>query len=726
MSVKSVNLDKDMIEAFVVEQDREENDLLTIDFAALWAVVYRSRLWIGAIILGSVFAALIVSLLMTPIFEARSTVQIDQEAVKVIGTEDTESSASIQDADRFLQTQLDILRSRDLAKRVAQGEGYFKGDKFLDRMKINPEIDPVDGFEIDDLKEQLIIKTIQENLNISLPIDSRVASIRFESPDPRLAAQIANSYAENFIINNLQRKVDTSSYARDFLAKQLEEARARLQQSEAEANQYAERTRIIETETGDDGSRRSTLTTQTLVQLNEAYNIALSNRIAEEKKWLAIAKLPPLSIPQVNNNQAVQRLVEQYGIARARLDAERAKHLEAHPSVLQLEAEVAQLDKQIRSLTTNIRSGLRAGYDSAKEQERSLKQRLQQIEQTQVIQQRDGVRLNILSRESGTNRAQYESLLARYRQLDSEAGAQSNNLSIVDKAEVPIKPVKPNLLLNLAIGAFGGIALAFAFVFLREQIFDRIRTPDDIERKIKLALLGVTPFVEGETIDEIADPKSGLSESYSAARATLGHSSPSGLPKSTLITSASESEGKSTSCYALADNAAKLGKKILIIDGDLRRPEQHKLHGTTNEIGLTSILTNNATIEQAIQQIDDSSLHLLPSGPIPPNPAELLAGDNIRTLMDKLLSTYDHIFVDAPPVFGLADAIELSAITEKTVFVILSGKNKASDITKSMHRMGATQNTIVGCILTGFDAKRAGYGEQYGYYNYHYGNDKKD
>lgn len=695
------------------------------DFGAIWSAVYRSRYWIGGITAATILCSAIALMLATPIYAASASVQIDQAPVKIVGTEEADASAAIQDADRFLQTQIDILKSRSLAEIVAKDLHLLRDDDFLSSMGIHADYGGLSPNERRKKQKETVVDALTAHLSTNLPLDSRIVTVTFESPDAELSAQIANSYADNFVLNNLQRRRDTLNYARRFLASQLDEARNRLAQSEMDASRYSESARIVGIADGGGqaGSSAQTLTGQSLQQLNSDLNTAVARRIDAARQWAAIADLPVLSIAHVNQNDAIQRLSEQLSNKRAALAAERTRHLPDHPGVMKLQSEVNTLSDQLALLARNIRQGLRAPYDSALGAEQELRDRLSSLKKEQLREQRASIQLGILERQNHANRTQYETLLARYTELTAQTGVQTNNLSLVDRARAPDRPVKPNGSLVLTLAGMIGLGCATLFVFFREHVFGRLRTPDDIERGLRLSLYGVTPDVSDQSAcDALRDPGSELSEAYAAIRASLNISSVGGLPGCLAFTSATEGEGKSVSCFALATAYARLGKKVLVIDADLRRPCQHVLFGMDNDVGpgLSGVLSRTASLGDVVRHDAGRELDVILSGARPPNPAELLAMDNLAPLIATLSAQYDGIFIDCPPILGFADAIELVSVSQRAVLVVRSGANRVHSARKAFGRLGDMQGRIGGVILSRFDARKSGYGAQYGQ-NFKYG-----
>lgn len=705
--------------------------LLGFDLLAIYVALRRSRWWMLAIMAGTIATGVAFTLLSTPIYMSFSSVQINQEREKVLGTESKEDMVSLQDAERFLQTQLDILRSRTVAIAVAEEMNLFGNDDFLDAMKDEPVTNPGPRRTLEEAKREQVIKILRDNLALELPIDSRVVQIGFESPDARLAARVANSFADSFIRGNLQRRFDSSSYARDFLRDQLTAAQIRLEKSERSAVDYARRTDIVDISgnTKNTTGRNSSLTVDSLVELNQRLATAVANRIEAESRWNRVRSIPVLNIPQVQANEAIQRLVQQRAELEAIYKEESERRKEDYPSMRRAAARLGQLDREINVIADSIRQGIRSNYDIALSQETSLRNQVNNFRQQSQEEQTDSIQLSILQREADTNRQQYEFLLRRYNELTAEAGVQSNNLAVVDRAIPPDKPISPNVLLNL-LGAIGlGAILAVAFAIARESLFHMVRTPDDVARTLHIPVLGAVP--DGgdamEVREVIADPKSAFYEAINSIRTSLLLSSRTGLPKSLAFTSTQPGEGKSTTCFAMAYALVRSGRKILVIDADLRRPNQHRIFGFDNDRGLSDVLAGGTDIQSAIRKDADSGIDIITAGPIPPNPSELIDTNTLLALVENALEIYDCVLIDCPPVLGLADAIVAASAVEGVIYITEAGRNHSRGALTSVQRLRASGAQIVGAIITRFQADSSGYGNAYAYaYAYAYSADHAD
>lgn len=700
---------------------RSQPSILGFDPVVIYGALFRNRWWMLTVLIVTLLLGIGLTLLTTPVYRAVASVQINQESEKVLGTENSEDVSSLMDAERFLQTQLDILRSRTLAVAVAESSKLFDNASFLEAMDAEPVTSPGPRQTLDEAKREQVIKILRDNLTLNLPIDSRVVQIGFDSSDPRLAASIANSFADGFIRSNLQRRFNSSSYSRDFLREQLEAAQLKLARSERAAVNYAQSTDIVDTSGGgtEPNRTKSSLTVDSLVALNQKLSLAVAERINAEARWNRVRDTPVLSLPQVQNNEAVQQLLQERAGLQASYREEAQRRKEDYPSMRRAEARISELNSEIQQIAGSIRRGIQSEFEIAQNAERALRAQVSNFRKQSQSEQTDSIQLSILEREVETNREQYAFLLKRYNELTAEAGVQSNNLSIVDRAISPSKPSSPNILLNI-LGSLGlGMALAIGFAFVRENLFSMIRTPDDVARTLHLPVLGAVP--DGGTamqvIEELRDAKSNFSEAITSIRTSLLLSSRSGLLRSMAFTSTQPGEGKSTTCYALAYALVKSGKRVLIIDADLRRPNQHKIAGLTNKVGLSDILAKSTGVKLAdvIRQDSISGVHFITSGPIPPNPSELINTESLSELIEDCLKSFDCVMVDCPPVLGIADAIVVSSAVEGVVYITESGRNHSRGAITSVHRLQANGASIIGAIVTRFVANSTGYGNAYTY-----------
>jgi capsular exopolysaccharide synthesis family protein len=695
-------------------QEEPQSDL--IDVRDIWAALWRNRLIIAVIMALAIAAGLASIKLTKPVYRATASVEIGLEPIRVLGTEDSEKLNSSSDIDRFLQTQIDIIRSRALAARVADSLNLAANDNFLNAMETSS--DPA-------YRRSTVIGELQSYISAELPKSSRVIPISYDSPDPATAAKIANSYAENFIAANLQRRFDTSTYSKNFLQSQLALTKGRLEESERSLLAYARAAGIVDPTAGagvTDGATAGppSLTTSNLVQLNQAYAAARSARLQAEGRWREAQSTPLMSLPEVLTNPAIGSLTQK----RAELESAYQQQLQTrkpdHPAMQQQAAALKELDAQIAALAASVRNSIRNQYETSARQEAALSGTVGQLKGATLDEQTRGIRYNILKREVDTNRQLYDGLLQRFKEVSAQAGVTANNISIVDLAETPGAPVSPNPIINMALAIIGGLALALMVVLGKEMFDDSVRNPEDVERKFGLPLLGAVPKLKGNDtpMQALTDERSAITEAYSAVRASVDLSSDGGPPEALLVTSSEKGEGKSTTALAIAKTSAAAGRKVLLIDADMRSPSMHSLLGNTQGPGLADVLSDQVPIHEAIHLTEVANLHLLPAGQPTTSPAQLLSGVRFATLLHEARTKFDEIVIDSPPVLGLADTPQLAAAADRTIMVIGSDRAHRRAVKEALRRLSAARADMLGAILVKFVPEGPWGRGYYSYYSY--------
>lgn len=680
-----------------------QNDL--IDLKKVWSAIWRHRLLVMAIIAATLAIGVLALFLVNPTYRASASVEIEDQAVKILGTEETRATSGGQDTDRLLQTQIDILKSRALAERVADGLNLAGDDRFLQAQGVSPKAP---------IRREQVIQALRDNLSVSLPRNSRVVPIGFDSASPALAATIANSYANNLIAGNLQRRYDTSSYSKNFLENQLTLTKTRLEQSERSLLEYARSAGIVDPSAGAGDPNQPganaphSLTSANLIELNQSLAAARATRIQAEGRWQQARATPLMSLPDVLANPAIQQMAQRRAELESQYQESLERRLPDHPAVQQQLAAIKALDRQTTALATSIRNSIRSQYRTAQSQESSLEQTVAQLKNATLSEQSLGIRYNILKREVDTNRELYNGLLQRYKEVSAEAGVTSNNISVIDRAEAPLLPTSPNPKVNIILSLLAGIVLALAAVAALETFRDGVRTPDEVEQRFGVPLLGVIPRMKGDSAQaQLTNRSSDISEAYQTIRASVELSSDKGTPRVLLVTSSREGEGKTTTALAMARDAAAAGRKVILIDADMRRPSLHKVLGVKRIPGLSNMLTQQLSVSSVIYKTDMEKLSVMPAGPKPPSPAELLGGAGFRALLTYLNDQYDQIVIDSPPVLGLADAPRLASIADATIMVMEANRSHRGAILAAMRRLMAARANIIGAVLVKFDPKKA-------------------
>ncbi len=703
-------------------------DRATFDFRYVLAAVRSNLPLIAAIIGVTLAAAVALTLLETPRYTATSTIQINDSSTRVLadkpGDQSEDGGNSGYDTDRFLQTQVDVLQSRGLALRVAQKLNLASSARFFAAQEA--DLPPASAPPL--LVRNQVVSMLLAHLHVNPPRESRIVTIQYDSTDPAMSADIANAYGTEFIQSSLQRRYDSSSYARDFVSNQLAQTRQKLEDSERELNDYARKAGLISTHplspTGDKASVGSgSVTSDSLGQLNQAANEATARRITAQGRLRAIGSGSPFSSTEVVGNSTISALMEQRATIESQLQEEQARHLDQYPTVKAKQEQLAAINEQLKLVASNIRNAVKADYDAARDSERQLTGEVDRLKGATLTEQDSNVQYGLLARDVDTNRQVYDGLLQRYKDLNASSGISLSNVSIIDAADPPGRPSSPNLAKNLALALVLGLGLAAATVFLKTQFDDSIRVPEDIEGKLGLALLGIVPRTQGiEPEEAMLDPKSPIAESYNSLRGSLLYATSEGLPQVILVTSAQQAEGKTTTSYAMALGFARMGKSVVLFDADLRRPSLHRRIGYDNDRGLSTLLTTQDALASVTRPSSLANLKLVPSGPVPLSPTELLSSPRLEHILQEAARSFDVVVIDSPPVLGLADAPMMAALVDGVIFVVEADRSRRGALKTALRRLRAMRPVLLGAVLTKFDPLKAGnrYSEYYGYGYYQY------
>lgn len=668
---------------------------------------------------------------MTPIYTAQATVQIDREAARVIDSEDVAPQENMLQGEEFFQTQYGLLRSRSLAERVIESLALASSNEALEALGVEPPEEGGTAATQATRRRAAALKAVQDNLSISPVRGSRLVGVAYDNPNPVVAARVANGFAENFIQSNLDRKFESSSYARQFLEERIAQTKDRLETAERQLVAYAANQQIInvaEPSGGASGGATESLTSNNLVALNQALARTRAERVAAEERWRSASTADVMTLSEVLQNPTVQRLTEQRAVLDAAYRQKLSIYQPDYPEMVQLRAQIEEADSQIRTIAGNIRTSIRSQYEIAADQERSLQTEVTGLT-GDVLDLRDrSIQYNILQRELDTTRTLYEALLQRYKEVGVTGGVTANNISIVDTATPPQKPSKPNLLLNMALAALLGLGIGVLAALALEALDETLATPDDVEKKLGVPVLGVTPLLDkGDTpASALSDIRSGFSEAYYSLRTALQFSTPDGAPSSLVVSSARPAEGKSTTAYAVALNLARVGKRVLLIDADLRNPSMHRVVGVQNERGMSNLLSGSADIAAVMLPTGQENLFFIPCGPLPPNPAELWGGERLHQLLAEARSKFDHVVFDGPPVLGFSDAPMLASAVDGTLFVLESRGTRRGQARGALRRLQMGRAHLLGAVLTKLSTKSTSYGGYDYAYDYHYGAESEE
>lgn len=742
--LRNQNLPDPRLQGLFMGAPGDESQDEGLEFMQYLHIIQKHWMVILAAVAVALGIGIAVTLMTQRVYEAGVTVQIDKDAPQVVDVQNLEPQDQ-GSYDEFFQTQYGLIKSESLAARVVDKLGLVNEPATLRLLGMDGA--PKGGAALNfSQKREALIQYLLSNLNVAPVQRSRLVRITFDSPDRQFSARIANAFADNFIASNLDRRFDASAYARKFLEERLAETKARLEQSERDLVGYARQQQIINLPSGGgataaasgdgqqatgspSGGGSESLTATSLVALNSALSTARAERIMAEQRWRQSQATGGAGTLDPQQNANIQALT----LAKANLQAEYQDKLSRFkpdfPDMIQLKNRIDGIQAQIDGINASARNSseqaLKAQYDVALRQERSLEAQVNQMKGS-VLDLRDrSIQYDIYQREVDTNRTLYDGLLQRYKEIGVAGGLANNNVSIIDPAKAPRFATKPSLRKNLVTSALLGLVLGVGLAFLIEMLDESIRSVQDVERKLGLPLLGSIPKLERGTTpaEALADLRSPFAEAYYSVQTALQFSTEQGIPRSLAVLSARPSEGKTTSATAIARNLARLGTRVLLIDSDLRNPSLHRVMGVENSSGLSNYLSSNAGLEHFVRESTQPNLYIMPSGPLPPNPAQLLAGARLLELLKDAGSVFDIVVFDAPPIMGLADAPLLASRVGGVVLVVESGRTGRKVVKAAIRRLKVGNARILGVLLTKFDVRVSGYGYGYGYgysYNYDY------
>ena len=679
-----------------------------LDFSSLFRILYHWRYLILTVVAVGLAIGLLVTLLTTPVYRAWVTLEANPPAFSVSDDQSQEMQDTSLHPGNFVATQVGLLSSKSVAERTVQELNLAQ----------NPEFIAQTDSASTRLKEATA--AVRDGLHVTPAEDGELIQFSFDSTSPQLAALIANGIADSFINTSLQRRYEASAYARDFLERQINKTRGDLERSERSLVAYAQAQGIINTgsTTSPDGkqtgSDASSLQGDSLVKLNNALADATARRVAAEGAY----RQDLATGPTADVTTSTLPLRQQLATLRADYQQKRSYMKPDHPDMVSLQAQINELSREIAMASAQASSSrnnsLLADYRAAASAERALQVRVAQLKGDVLDLRGRSIQYNILQREVDTNRALYDALLQRYKEIGVAGGVGVSPVSIVDRADPPTFAYKPDLLTNLLVGLGLGLLLGGVGAVGIEILQDTIKTREDVRQKLRLACLGTVPKTgaNDEFIGDLKNPASAVSEAYSAIAAALRFSTETGMPRTVQITSTRSGEGKSSTALALAQNFARRGRRVLLIDGDLRKPA---FKSSNDRLGLSRLLTAEGSLHTHLLATQYANLWLLPSGPLPPNSADLLSTGRLRKIVSEAAEGFDFVVIDGPPTLGLADAPLIAASAENVLFVVEAGKTRTRAAVEALNRLEGTGAHILGVTLTKSKDSRADYGYGYGY-----------
>jgi polysaccharide biosynthesis transport protein len=705
--------------------------------------VILKRRWVVLSCLLIVFSTVAIGTLKEkPIYQGRVLLEINPEPPNVLNFKEF-LQIDTQDVDSYRETQYRILQSRSLAERTVVDLKLYLYPEFYrsrgllglirsDPKKIPSPSDPEPPNPLGDAFRSSVTN-FQNSVDVSPVRRSNLVEVSFFSQDPRLAERVANQLARDYIDQNLQVKWDETIKASDWLQGQLVGLKGKLEKSEDALQDYAQRNSILFI------TEKQNLVNARLEQLQEQFTKAQADRFQKESLYNLVQAGKVQDLPGFLSNQLIQQLAVRLAELQQQYSELTSTVKPEYPKAVALKKQIdtvqTSLDHQKKALSQNIVDD----YRSALANEKYLSQALD--EQKKIVNDIDEktIQYNILKREVDTNKQLYEGLLQRLKEAQVSAGLKASNIRIVDAAEVPQSPVKPRVLLNLALGVILGLGLGVSLAFFQEYLDKTLKTPDEVERLVRLPSLGVLPAFglngagkeaeakrasivphDGRPMAPAIQTNPSILEAFRSLRTSILLSA-NPIPKLLLVTSAFPSEGKTSVTVNLGVTLASLGSSVVIVDCDMRRPSCHRSTGVENKPGFVQCLTGQVGLSKAILPVPGvNNLSVIPCGPIPPNPAEVLSSPIAGELLRKLRGEFEYVLVDSPPLLSVADSRILATVTDAVVLVARAHSTPYDAVCRARSLLYGAGARILGVALNDVDLRKNGYSYNYNY-RYEYG-----
>lgn len=699
-----------------------ESDHYDIDLRELFAVLKRRR----NIILGTIALALLLAVLFlmlaTPRYTGTTLLQVSKGA-HVVDFQSVVSGISGDEA--AIQSELDILNSPDLAGRVVDAMGLVNDKEFgispslftrLFGGKAEEEHPDADELEEQQERRQKTITNVLHNLNVTRNPRSYTLVLSFNSTSPEKAASIANSYAEEYLLNQLQSKFDETKRANQWLTEKLGALQKKLRQSELAVEAYRQQHNLLKADTG------VTLTDKQLSDLNTQLILARAE-LAQAKARMQGSDGDIHSSSEVLNSPLIQSLKEQEAqVMRKRSDLSN-RYGPRHPKMVNVNAELRDIRSKIQAETSKIKSSLSNEVEIARSKEKALEKSLKQLEGKAGSSNKASVQLDQLIRERDANKALYESFLNRFKETSQNQDLQQADARIISKASIPLKASFPKKALTLLVAFILGSGLGVVLAFLTEQLDNAFKSTEQLEKMTATPAIGMVPELPGKTdIIEYTSTKlsSIYAESLRSVLTSLHFSNPDHPPKVIMVTSTTPQEGKSSFSASLATLQAKSGMKVLLVDCDMKRPSISKVLGAQKiEKGLGEFLTGDASEKDVVRLDKRSGLHFISSSPNTVYSQDILNSQKMSDFLAHAAKKYDMVILDTPPVMAVSDALVLSSKVDAVLFMVRWDKTPRPLVKAAIKQLHSSHAKMAGTVLSRVNLEkhsRYGYADRGAYY----------
>ena len=712
-------------------------------------VVYRRR-WIALPVFLIVFVVGAINALREiPIYQARVQMLIQKDAPNAARLDQVFDSQNAWYDSDFYQTQFRILQSRTLARKTIDSMNLWKEPKLGHGPDPKPSISFTAYFwegvytVVDLVKKPFAdppppvvankttpadgetsgqsgrIDEFLGGLNVVPVRNSQIVEIHYTSSDPEFAAQAANAVAKAYIQQTTEFKFSASKDAADWLGDRLGEQRKAVEASESALQAYKEKNGGVSMTDG-----ASNIVVQRLTELNSALTKAKTERINKEAAYNQLKSAQASgsidSFPTILANEYIQKLRGDLSDLQRQQAQLADRYGERHAEVIKNRTAIQAADAKLRGELGKIVESVHSEYQAALSQEQSLQGALDAQKSEALSLNRKGIEYGVLQREAESNRQIYESLMQRTKETGITSESRATNVRIVDPAETPRGPISPNVGRELEVSFATGLFFAVAIAFGLEYLDNRIKSPQEMKAQLGVPFLGMVPSVgkdkmNGDPLLSRAVPAN-FAEAFKSIRTNVLFSSAEDGMRSVVVTSSGPGEGKSIVSANLAVALAQAGQRVLLIDGDMRRPRVHEIFGADQEPGLSNVLTGVAKSGDAIRRCPTiHGLWLLASGHIPPNPAELLGSHRFREFIGSLEEHFDWVVIDSPPVLVVTDSSIVANHASGVVFVVGSDKTSRQAARTAVEQLDAANARIIGSVLNRVNLTRHQY-----YYSAYY------
>src|SRR5271156_5369203 len=705
-----------------------------------YLLILRKHQWlILSFLVAVVTIVTIATFRMQSVYVATARIEIDRENGTILPFQGMESYDYMMDTENYIETESKILTSETLALKTIRSSGLGARPEYA-----SPN-GPSEALAIGSLENQKRppeLGAFLGSLGVKRVPTSRLMDVSFESTDPQFAARIVNEHIKNYQEQNIRSHYDETTRATTWLRNELDELRIKVQESEDQRIAYERKNQIW---TLDD---KSNITTQRLADVNKALTDAQEERMKKEALFQFAKAGDIADVPQLRENPILQGLLAKRQAASEDYNEALTQYGPKFPKVVRLQAQLKEMDLLIQKENVNTLNHIELDYREAVQRESMLVQALdlQKVEANTMAERM--VEYNILKREAEASKTLYDGLMTKLKEVSISSALQSSNIRVVDPAMIPAYPSRPakarNIALAFLVGLVGGIGLAL----MREYLDNTVKTPDDIETLARLPSLAVVPQFAGSNgngrragllqgfasssnghekrIELVAQhlPKSQMSEAFRALRTSLLLSQAGHPPQVILVTSALPREGKTTAAANLAVTLAQLGDSTVLVDADLRKPGVGRLLNMTGGkyAGLSSYLAGVSSLDLvSVPHPSIPNLVAIPTGPLPPNPADLLSSSKLTEAIAELRTKFKFVVIDSPPVMAATDAVILSVQCDGVLLVVRSGETPKEAFTRTRDLLTSVKCHLLGVVLNAVDSSAPDYYYSYRYYPYSYG-----